>query len=234
VTDEGDVFSLTEESLATCAFFVNKQGTLTVNAAKLTRNLEEARRRPLWRILVALSIRHVGPTAARALAAAFGSIDAISAASAEQLVAVDDVGPTIAASLRDWFTVDWHAAIVDKWRAAGVQLAQEGWVAPPPAPDGGQPSAAGPLAGVTVVITGTLEGMTRDEAAEAVKGLGGKVAGSVSKKTDFVVAGANAGSKYDKALALGVPVLDEAGLGVLLDQGPAAAHDAVGPAEPRA
>jgi DNA ligase (NAD+) len=234
VTDEGDVFSLTVESLATCAFFVNKQGTLTVNAGKLILNLEEARRRPLWRILVALSIRHVGPTAARALAAAFGSIDAIRAASPEQLVAVDDVGPTIAASVRDWFTVDWHAAIVDKWRAAGVQLAQEGWVAPPPAPEGGEPSAAGPLAGVTVVITGTLEGMTRDEAAEAVQRLGGKVTGSVSKKTDFLVAGANAGSKHDKALTLGVPVLDEAGLGVLLDQGPAAAHDAVGPSEPSA
>ena len=234
VTDEGDVFSLTVESLATCAFFVNKQGTLTVNAGKLILNLEEARRRPLWRILVALSIRHVGPTAARALAAAFGSIDAIRAASPEQLVAVDDVGPTIAASVRDWFAVDWHAAIVDKWRAAGVQLAQEGWVAPPPAPEGGQPSAAGPLAGVTVVITGTLEGMTRDEAAEAVQRLGGKVTGSVSKKTDFLVAGANAGSKHDKALTLGVPVLDEAGLGVLLDQGPAAAHDAVGPSEPSA
>jgi DNA ligase (NAD+) len=234
VTDEGDVFSLTVESLATCAFFVNKQGTLTVNAGKLILNLEEARRRSLWRILVALSIRHVGPTAARALAAAFGSIDAIRAASLEQLVAVDDVGPTIAASVRDWFTVDWHAAIVDKWRAAGVQLAQEGWVAPPPAPEGGEPSAAGPLAGVTVVITGTLEGMTRDEAAEAVQRLGGKVTGSVSKKTDFLVAGANAGSKHDKALTLGVPVLDEAGLGVLLDQGPAAAHDAVGPSEPSA
>jgi DNA ligase (NAD+) len=234
VADEGDVFSLTAESLATCAFFVNKQGTLTVNAGKLIGNLDEARRRPLWRILVALSIRHVGPTAARALAAAFGSIDAIRAASPEQLVAVDDVGPTIAASVRDWFTVDWHAAIVDKWRAAGVQLAQEGWVAPPPAPEGGEPSAAGPLAGVTVVITGTLEGMTRDEAAEAVQRLGGKVTGSVSNKTDFLVAGANAGSKHDKALTLGVPVLDEAGLGVLLDQGPAAAHDAVGPSEPSA
>jgi DNA ligase (NAD+) len=234
VADEGDVFSLTAESLATCAFFVNKQGTPTVNAAKLIRNLEEARRRPLWRILVALSIRHVGPTAARALAAAFGSIDAIRAATPEQLVAVDDVGPTIAASVRDWFTVDWHAAIVDKWQAAGVQLAQEGWVAPPAAPEGGEPSAAGPLAGVTVVITGTLEAMTREAAAEAVQALGGKVAGSVSKKTDFLIAGANAGSKYDKALALGVPVLDEAGLGVLLDQGPAAAHDAVGPSEPSA
>src|ERR1700741_1802896 len=106
--------------------------------------------------------------------------------------------------------------------------------APPAAPEGGEQSAAGPLAGVTVGITGTLEGMTREEAAAAVQGLGGKVAGSVSKKTDFLVAGANAGSKYDKALALGVPVLDEAGLGVLLDHGPAAAHDAVGPSEPSA
>jgi DNA ligase (NAD+) len=226
VTDEGDVFSLTAESLATCAFFVNKQGTLTVNAVKLLRNLEEARRRPLWRILVALSIRHVGPTAARALAAAFGSVDAIRAASPEQLVAVDDVGPTIAASARDWFTVDWHAAIVEKWRAAGVELAQEGFVPPVAAV-----ADAGPLAGVTVVITGALDGLTRDEAAEAVQRLGGKVAGSVSKKTDFVVAGASPGSKYDRALALGVPVLDEAGLGVLLDHGPAAAHDAVGSSE---
>ncbi len=232
VTDEGDVFSLTAESLATCPFFVNKQGTLTVNAGKLLRNLEEARRRPLWRILVALSIRHVGPTAARALALAFGSVDAITAASPEQLVAVDDVGPTIAASVRDWFTVDWHAAIAEKWRAAGVQLAQEGFV-PPASPSGG-PDDAGPLAGVTVVITGTLEGLTRDDAAEAVKRLGGKVTGSVSKKTDFVVAGASPGSKHEKALALGVPVLDEAGLGVLLDQGPAAAHDAVSSSEPGA
>jgi DNA ligase (NAD+) len=223
VTDEGDVFSLTAQALATCPFFVNKQGTLTVNAAKLLHNLDEARRRPLWRILVALSIRHVGPTAARALALAFGSIDAIRAASPEQLVAVDDVGPTIAASARDWFTVDWHAAIVGKWRAAGVQLEQEGWVAPPVAPAGGEPSGAGPLAGVTVVITGTLDGLTREEAAEAIQRQGGKVTGSVSKKTDFVVAGASPGSKHDKAVALGVPVLDEAGLGVLLDQGPAAA-----------
>ncbi|HEV2240874.1 MAG TPA: NAD-dependent DNA ligase LigA [Streptosporangiaceae bacterium] len=232
VSDEGDVFSLTAESLATCPFFVNKQGTLTVNAAKLLHNLDEARRRPLWRILVALSIRHVGPTAARALALAFGSIDAIRGASPEQLVAVDDVGPTIAASVRDWFTVDWHAAIVEKWRAAGVQLVQEGWVGPAVVPTGGEPSATGPLAGVTVVVTGTLDGMTRDEAAEAITSRGGKVTGSVSKKTDFLVAGDSPGSKYDKALALGVPVLDEAGLGVLLDQGPAAAHDAAGSPEP--
>jgi DNA ligase (NAD+) len=225
VADEGDVFALTAEKLATCPFFVNKQGTLTVNAANLLLNLEEARHRPLWRILVALSIRHIGPTAARALAAAFGSVDAIAAATPEQLTAVDDVGLTIAASLRDWFAVDWHAAIVDKWRAAGVALAQEGWVAPVVAPVDGEPSAAGPLAGITVVITGTLEGRTRDEAAQAVQGQGGKVTGSVSKKTDFVVAGANPGSKHDRALALGIPVLDEAGLGVLLDRGPAAASD---------
>jgi len=232
VSDEGDVFSLTAESLATCPFFVNKQGTLTVNAAKLLHNLDEARRRPLWRILVALSIRHVGPTAARALALAFGSIDAIRGASPEQLVAVDDVGPTIAASVRDWFTVDWHAAIVEKWRAAGVQLVQEGWIAPAVVSAGGEPSGAGPLAGVTVVVTGTLDGMTRDEAAEAITSRSGKVTGSVSKKTDFLVAGDSPGSKYDKALTLGVPVLDEAGLGVLLDQGPAAAHDAAGSPEP--
>ncbi len=225
VGDEGEVFSLTAEKLATSPFFVNKQGGLTVNALKLLHNLEEARHRPLWRVLVALSIRHVGPTAARALAAAFGSVDAIAAASAEDLVAVDDVGPTIAASIREWFEVDWHAAIVDKWRAAGVQLSGEGLgvAAGVPAADG---PAAGPLAGITVVLTGTLAGLTRDEAAEQIALQGGKVAGSVSKKTDFVVAGASPGSKYDRALALGVPVLDEAGLGVLLERGPAAAQAA--------
>jgi DNA ligase (NAD+) len=228
VTDEGDVFAVTAEMLTTCPFFVNKQGGLTVNAANLLLNLEEARHRPLWRILVALSIRHIGPTAARALAAAFGSVDAIATASPEQLVEVDDVGPTIAASVRDWFAVDWHAAIVEKWRAAGVQLEQEGWVAPPPftgGPAAGESAAAGPLAGVTVVLTGTLAGRTRDEAAEAITSRGGKVVGSVSKKTDFVVAGASPGSKYERALALGIPVLDETGLDVLLDRGPAAARD---------
>ena len=122
IADEGDLFSLTAEKLATCPFFVNKAGGLTVNAGRLLVNLDEARTRPLWRILVALSIRHVGPTAARALAAEFGSLDTIMGASAERLAAVDGVGPTIAASVIDWFGVDWHAAIVDKWRAAGVDL----------------------------------------------------------------------------------------------------------------
>jgi DNA ligase (NAD+) len=213
VTDEGDLFSVTEEGLAKVPFFVNKQGTLKVNAGMLLRNLDEARHRPLWRILVALSIRHVGPTAARALAAEFGSLDLIASAPAERLAAVDGVGPTIAASVIDWFKVDWHAAIVAKWRAAGVVLAEER--------SGGD---ARPLAGVTVVLTGTLPGLTRDEASEEVTGRGGKVASSVSKKTDFVVAGENAGSKYDKALSLGVPVLDEAGLRVLLADGAEAAR----------
>jgi DNA ligase (NAD+) len=214
VTDEGDLFALTADQLETCPFFMVKQGTLSANAVRLLDNLEQARTRPLWRILVALSIRHVGPTAARALAAEFGSLDAIEEASTDALAAVDGVGPTIAASLRDWFSVDWHRVIVAKWREAGVRLAD---------PDfDPNRAAARLLAGVAVVITGTLEGFSRDEAGEAVRAAGGKVTSSVSKKTGFVVAGENAGSKHDKAVELGVPVLDEAGFRVLLEQGPAA------------
>ncbi|HEX5302161.1 MAG TPA: NAD-dependent DNA ligase LigA, partial [Streptosporangiaceae bacterium] len=219
VADEGDVFSLTEEKLLTCSFFVVKQGTLSANASRLLANLDEVRTRPLWRVLVALSIRHVGPTAARALAAEFGSLDRIEEASVDALAAVDGVGPTIAASLREWFAVDWHRAIVAKWRAAGVRLEDPDW-------DPNR-AAARLLAGVSVVITGTLEGMNRDEAGEAVRAAGGKVTSSVSKKTNFVVAGENAGSKYDKAVELGVPVLDEAAFRVLLTEGP----EAVTPAE---
>jgi len=224
VTDEGDLFGLTAEKLATVPFFVTKGGTLTANATRLLANLEDARRRPLWRILVALSIRHIGPTAARALAAAFGSVDAIAAAPEAELVTVDDVGPTIARSLREWFEVDWHAAIVAKWRAAGVQLATPGFVAPARGDAAAAAIAAGPLAGITVVLTGTLEGRSREEAAAAIEERGGKVSGSVSKKTGFVVAGENPGSKLTKAESLGVPVLDEAGLDVLLLQGPDAAR----------
>jgi DNA ligase (NAD+) len=226
VTDEGDLFALTAEALATVPFFVTKAGVLTANATRLLVNLEDARHRPLWRILVALSIRHIGPTAARALAAAFGSVDAIASAPETDLVTVDDVGPTIARSLREWFEVDWHAAIVAKWREAGVELATSGFV--PAARDQGAglagAGAGGPLAGLTVVLTGTLEGYTREDAEEAIQELGGKVSGSVSKKTSFVVAGQNAGSKLEKAEALGVPVLDEAGLSVLLSQGVDAAR----------
>ena len=217
VADEGDVFALTAEKLETCSFFMVKQGTLSANATRLLANLTEARTRPLWRILVALSIRHVGPTAARALASEFGSLDRIEAASVAALAAVDGVGPTIAASLREWFAVDWHQAIVTKWREAGVRLEDPDW----------DPTRAATrlLAGVSVVITGTLEGMSRDEAGEAVRQAGGKVTSSVSKKTDFVVAGENAGSKYDKAVELGVPILDAAAFQTLLTQGP----DAVRP-----
>jgi DNA ligase (NAD+) len=214
VADEGDVFTLTAEKLAESEFFTVKAGALSANSVKLLANLAEAKTRPLWRALVALSIRHVGPTAARALADEFGSLEAIEAASVDQLAATDGVGPTIAASLHQWFTVDWHRAIVDKWRSAGVRLADENF----------DPSraAAKLLAGVTVVITGTLPELSRDEAGELIRAVGGKVSSSVSKKTDFVVAGENAGSKYDKAVELGVPVLDEAAFKVLLDQGPSA------------
>jgi DNA ligase (NAD+) len=212
VRDEGDLFSLDAEALHRSPFFVNKAGELKVNARMLLMNLDEAKTRPLWRILVALSIRHVGPTAARALAEAFGSVNAIAEAKPEALAAVEGVGPTIAASVVEWFSVDWHLSIVDKWRAAGVQLATPGW---------DPSSAAGRLlAGVTVVITGTLPSMTRDEAAEAVRAAGGKVSSSVSKKTSFVVAGESAGSKYDKAVSLGVSILNEDGFRSLLSGGP--------------
>jgi DNA ligase (NAD+) len=219
VTDEGDVFALTADKLETCPFFMVKQGTLSANAVRLLDNLTEARTRPLWRILVALSIRHVGPTAARALAAEFGSLAAIEEASTDALAAVDGVGPTIATSLRDWFAVDWHRAIVAKWRAAGVRLEDPDW-------DPNR-AAARLLAGVSVVITGTLPSYSRDEAGEAVRAAGGKVTSSVSKKTDFVVAGESAGSKYDKAVELGVPILDENGFRALLDQGPDAVRQQV-------
>ncbi|MEU7901842.1 NAD-dependent DNA ligase LigA [Actinoplanes sp. NPDC049118] len=218
LTDEGDLFGLTADDLLRSPFFVNMDGSLGSNAAKLLENLEEVKQRPLWRVLVALSIRHVGPTASRALALEFGSMEAIEAAIEQdriaELSAVDGVGPTIAESLREWFAVDWHREIVRKWREAGVKMAEERTDTGPR-----------PLAGMTVVVTGTLSTHTRDEASEAVMGRGGKVSGSVSKKTAFVVVGDNPGSKYDKALSLRVPVLDEAGFAVLLAEGPEAARE---------
>jgi len=209
IADEGDLFTLTADDLLTSEFFRTKGGTLSANGARLLANLQQAKDRPLWRILVALSIRHVGPTAARALASAFGSLDAIMAASEEQLADVEGVGPTIAAALEEWFAVDWHRAIVDKWRAAGVRMADERDAAITPT-----------LQGLTIVVTGSLPGFSRDEAKEAVIIRGGKAAGSVSKKTSFVVAGDAPGSKYDKAVELGVPILDEDGFRRLLAAGP--------------
>jgi DNA ligase (NAD+) len=213
IIDEGDLFGLDADQLARSPFFVNKNGTLGSNASRLLANLDEAKQRPLARVLVALSIRHVGPTAAQALATSLGSIDAIEAASAEELAAVEGVGPTIAESIKEWFTVDWHREVVDKWRAAGVRMAEERTEAGPR-----------PLEGMTVVITGSLPTYSRDEATEAVTTRGGKVTGSVSKKTHFVIVGESPGSKYDKAVALKVPILDEEGLRVLLAEGPDAAR----------
>ncbi|MEU9506373.1 NAD-dependent DNA ligase LigA [Micromonospora sp. NPDC048170] len=214
ITDEGDLFSLDEKQLARSPFFVNKDGTLGSNAAKLLDNLAVARERDLWRVLVGLSIRHVGPTAAQALARHFRSIEAIDRASEDELSSVDGVGPTIAASIREWFAVDWHRELVRKWREAGVRMAEE-------AVDEGPR----PLEGLTVVVTGTLAGFSRDQASEAIQSRGGKVSGSVSKKTSFVVVGENPGSKADKAAGLKVPILDEDGFRVLLDAGPDAARE---------
>ena len=209
IEDEGDLFTLTEDDLLRCEFFTTNKGVLSANGARLLTNLQQAKDRPLWRILVALSIRHVGPTAARALATAFGSLEAIMAAGEEQLADVEGVGPTIAAALREWFEVDWHRAIVDKWRAAGVRMADERDTDITPT-----------LAGLTIVVTGSLTGFSRDEAKEAIIVRGGKAAGSVSKKTSFVVAGDAPGSKYDRAVELGVPILDEDGFRALLAAGP--------------
>ena len=209
IADEGDLFTLTADDLLTSEFFRTKAGTLSANGTRLLANLQQAKDRPLWRILVALSIRHVGPTAARALATAFGSLEAIMAASEEQLADVEGVGPTIAAALEEWFAVDWHRAIVDKWRAAGVRMADE------------RDSGITPtLQGLSIVVTGSLTGFSRDEAKEAIIVRGGKAAGSVSKKTSYVVAGDAPGSKYDKAVELGVPILDEDGFRRLLADGP--------------
>ena len=184
-------------------------------ARKLIAGLAEAKTKPLWRMLVALSIRHVGPVAARALADQFGSVDAIRAASTEELAAVEGVGPVIARALADWFAVDWHVEIVERWAASGVRLATPGH-RPPPA--GGE----GVLAGITVVATGSLEGYTREEAQEAIIAAGGKAASSVSKKTHFVAAGPGAGSKLAKAEELGLRIIDAAEFRILVTEGPAA------------
>ncbi|MEP7020691.1 MAG: NAD-dependent DNA ligase LigA [Pseudonocardiales bacterium] len=233
IADEGDLFTLApiagdpsaaREKLATVSLFtraakksdpadeVRDGRVLSANALKLIDNLERAKSQPLWRVLVALSIRHAGPTAARALAAHFGSIDAIQAASGDELAAAEGVGGIIAESVQEWFAVDWHVTIVDKWAAAGVRMADDVDLSTPKT-----------LAGLTVVVTGSLAGYSRDEAKEAILARGGKAAGSVSKKTDFVVVGENAGTKADKATELGVAILDEDGFTALLTEGPDAA-----------
>ncbi|MGW0016749.1 NAD-dependent DNA ligase LigA [Rhodococcus sp. NPDC003382] len=209
IGNEGDLFALTAEDLMTTSIFRTTKGALSKNGERLLENLERAKDKPLWRVLVALSIRHVGPTAARALATEFGSLERIRNASVEELAAVEGVGPTIAASVDEWFKVDWHREIVDKWAAAGVRMEDER-----------DHSIERTLEGLSIVVTGSLEGFSRDQAKEAILLRGGKAAGSVSKKTAFVVIGDAPGSKADKAAELGVPILDEAGFRKLLEFGP--------------
>ncbi|MFR9797068.1 NAD-dependent DNA ligase LigA [Streptomyces sp. MS06] len=244
--DEGDLFDLTveqllpikayvldqdsglpkrdpktgEEKIATV--FANQQGEPRKNAVAMLENIRAAKERPLARVLTGLSIRHVGPVAAEALAREFRSIARIEEADEEELAATEGVGPIIAASLKEWFAEEWHQEILRKWREAGVRTEEEG---------GGEDEGPRPLEGLTVVVTGTLEHFTRDGAKEALQSRGAKVTGSVSKKTSFVVVGDNPGSKYDKAMQLKVPVLNEDGFGVLLELGAEAAAGAALPAE---
>ncbi len=226
LVNEAGLFDLTETGLALAELFTLKAtesltkaqrdagevprqpGDLTRNATKMLEELERAKSQPLWRVVVSLSIRHVGPTASRALATAFGTMDAIREAGEEELAAVDGVGPIIAQSVREWFEVPWHVNIVERWAAAGVRMADER--------DDSIPQT---LEGLTVVATGSLEGFTRDGVKEAIISHGGKAASSVSKATDYVVVGANAGTKADKAEALGVPTLTEAEFVALLADG---------------
>ncbi|MEV5235650.1 NAD-dependent DNA ligase LigA [Streptomyces pseudogriseolus] len=244
--DEGDLFDLTVEQLLPIkayvldqdsglpkrdpktgeekivTVFANQEGAPKKNALAMLENIAAAKERPLARVLTALSIRHVGPVAAEALAREFRSVDRIEQATEEELSATEGVGPTIAASLKEWFAADWHREIIRKWKAAGVRMEDE---------RSGEDEGPRPLEGLTVVVTGTLENFTRDGAKEALQNQGAKVTGSVSKKTSFVVVGDNPGSKYDKAVQAKVPILNEDGFVVLLEQGPEAAADAALSAE---
>jgi DNA ligase (NAD+) len=212
ITDESDLFALTEKDLAKSQFFLKKDGSLGLNVEKFLKGLDAAKSKPLWRILVSLSIRHVGPTAAQALAKNFGSISAISQASEVELSNTDGVGEVIAQSIIEWFAVDWHQEIISKWEKAGVQLVEI-------ARESTDPQT---LTGLTLVVTGSLEDFTRDGVSEVITSHGGKTSSSVSKKTDFVVAGEAAGSKLAKAEELGVRVLNESEFKTLLAKGPAA------------
>ncbi len=209
IVDESDIFALTEKDLLSSEFFRKKDGSLGANAEKLLAALQEAKTRPLWRVLVSLSIRHVGPTAAQALAKSFGSIPKIASASVEALSEVDGVGAVIAESIQEWFSEGWHKEIINKWQKAGVLM------------EGIELSTLPQtLQGLTLVVTGSLENFTRDGVSDAITQRGGKAASSVSKKTDYVVVGDAPGSKAAKAEELGVPILDEAAFLKLLENGP--------------
>ncbi|MBO8202746.1 NAD-dependent DNA ligase LigA [Streptomyces smyrnaeus] len=238
--DEGGLFDLTVEDLLpivayvvdpdsglpkrdpetgedkTVTLFANKQGEPRKNTLAMLENIRAAKDRPLARIITGLSIRHVGPVAAEALAREFRSLERIAEAEEEELAATEGVGPTIAASLKAWFAEDWHREIVQRWAAAGVRMEEESTGEEGPRP----------LEGLTTVVTGTLASYTRDGAKAALQERGAKVTGSVSKKTDFVIVGENPGSKYDKAVQAKVPILDDDGFAVLLAEGPEAAREA--------
>ncbi|MCQ9352062.1 NAD-dependent DNA ligase LigA [Corynebacterium sp. 153RC1] len=207
--DESTLFDLTEEDLLKTSVYTTKAGTLNATGKKLLAKLEQAKRADLWRVLVGLSIRHVGPTAARSLATRYRSIPALMEAEVEEIANTDGVGMVIAQSLKDWFTVDWHQNILESWAQSGVTMQEDASDLPEQV-----------LAGLTVVVTGSLEGFSRDSAKEAILSRGGKAAGSVSKKTDFVVVGENAGSKETKARELGLRILNEEEFVTLLEAGP--------------
>lgn len=215
ITDEGDLFSLTENDLAKSDFFVRGANReLAENAKLLLAQLNVAKDKPLWRVISALSIRHIGPPTAQALARALPSMEQLKHASAQQLSQIEGIGATIAAAVVEWFAEDWHADVVDKWAAAGVRMQD----------DAGE-LVSQTLAGLTIVVTGTLEGFSREGALEALTSRGAKAASSVSKNTDFVVIGPGAGSKAKKAEELARPILDEAGFVVLLEHGVQAAQE---------
>jgi DNA ligase (NAD+) len=205
ISDESDLFALNAKKLSHSDFFRKKDGTPSANVGKLLAALQEAKSRPLWRVLVALSIRHVGPTAAQALANALGSMDAVEKASSEQLGEVEGVGPTIAESIVEWFEQDWHRAIIKKWSKAGVNMVNQKAA-----------SVRQTLAGLTIVVTGSLESFSRDEISEVIAAHGGKASNSVSSKTSYVLVGSDPGSKLAKAQELGVPIIDEAAFKNLL------------------
>jgi len=212
IVDESDLFTLTEKDLAKSDFFLKKDGSLGASAAKFLSALESAKGQPLWRVIVALSIRHVGPIAAKALAKNLGSIDAISKASLEILADTEGVGPIIASSIVEWFSVDWHRQIIKKWAKCGVRMVEE-------IAESSEPQT---LSGLTLVVTGSLTDFTRDGVGEVIEAHGGKSGSSVSKKTDYVVVGEAPGSKLAKAEELGVRVLNESEFKLLLAKGPAA------------
>ena len=203
--DESELFDLTPAKLIKSSFFTKKDGQPAANVDKLMSALEVAKTRPLWRTIVALSIRHVGPTSAQALATEFGSLEKLSLASVEEIAAIDGVGATMAEAISEWFAVDWHKRIVERWTAAGVTVH---FVDTNTAPQ--------TLAGLTFVVTGGLESFTRDGIAETISAHGGKASSSVSKKTNYLLVGAEPGSKLAKAEELGVTIIDEAAFKKLL------------------